>query len=121
MANLVNTKAAEDTGVVLVYNNGAAEQTIVNKLRHEDMALIVQNTDALNDATVTVKAGTGTRSAIGDVAVVVAAGTSALIGPLDGMRFDHGKGIKVTVTDGTDATDPFAGTITDVKLAVVQL
>jgi hypothetical protein len=113
MADLNKTLAVRDSSAALTLNNGAASQTIVWNGQDEKVALYVKNTDAAQ-VTVTVKAGTGIRSAIGDLSVNVAAGAETVIGPLDSMRFKERATGKVTVTIA-------GGTASNVKLAVIQL
>ena len=62
------------------------------------------------EATVTVVAGNGIRSSIGDLVVTVPASSEYIVGPLDSMRFkDLTTGnITVKISGGTTKIKPFS-------------
>lgn len=103
MAEMTVNKAVRDGIKVCTVATGAATQTFKYDTEDEKTAIIISNSHASNAAAVTVKAGTGLRKAIGDLSVSVAAGKTAIIGPLDSMRFkDMSTGeVTVTVSGGT--------------------
>jgi hypothetical protein len=120
MADLTNIKAVRDGSVELTYTNGSAAQTVVADCADEKVIIIVNNTDATT-ARVAVAAGTGIRSALGDVKVDVAQNKVRVLGPFEGMRVRDMTTGKITVNiTGTDDA-AFGGTITNVKVAAVQL
>lgn len=120
MADLTKTLAVRDSSATFNLNNGAASQTIVCNEDDEKVVIYVTNSDATT-ARVNINKGNGIRSILGDLKVDVAQNATKVIGPLDSMRFKNmttGK-ITATVTGTNDAA--FGGTITNVKIAVVQL
>lgn len=110
MANITKTNAKRDGGVALASATGAATQKIACDTPDERTALIVQNSSASEAATVTVAAGNGMRSSIGDLVVSVPASSEYIIGPLDSMRFkDLTDGtITVKISGGTTKIKPFS-------------
>jgi hypothetical protein len=122
MGDLTKLKLVPNGAKALTFSNGAATQDIVGGV-DERTLLIVKNTDA-QTARVWVRKGDGIRAAA-DFYVDVAQNGYSVIGPLESSIYKDvttGK-IKVDITDDDDADDPseFAGTITNVKLAVVYI
>lgn len=110
MADITKTQATRDGGVQLTATTGAATQTIACDTLDETTAFLVSNSSTSAAATVTIKAGNGIRSAIGDLVVTVPAESEYIIGPLDSMRFkdlDTGS-ITVTISGGTTVIKPFS-------------
>lgn len=115
MADLTKTTLMRDSSVTATSNNGAVSQTIVLSGQDEKMALRVANTDAAT-VTVTIKAGDGIRSVLGDLSGTVVPSTGVkYFGPFDSMRFKDLSDGKVTV-ELSGAT-----TVSLVKLEVVEL
>lgn len=54
--------------------------------------LLVTNTSAVTTDTITIKAGTGVKSGLGDLDVDIAENEQYLIGNLESTRFDQGDG-----------------------------
>ena len=109
MANIEKTYAIRDNATKLVATNGVATQTIPCDTMDEKTAFIVTNTSA-EDATVTVVAGNGIRSSIGDLVITVPVSSEYIVGPLDSMRFkDLTTGnITVKISGGTTKIKPFS-------------
>ncbi len=110
MANITKTYAKRDNAVVLNKTAGVATQTIACDTADERTAIIIENTSASEAATVTVVAGNGMRSSIGDLEVEVAPSSEVVVGPLDSMRFknlDDGT-ITVRISGGETKIKPFA-------------
>ncbi len=80
-------KAKRDDAVVCVIEGGSAVQSFDYNTVDEKTAIIIANTHDSEAAEVTVKAGNGMRSSIGDLVVTVNAGNTVVLGPLDSMRF----------------------------------
>jgi hypothetical protein len=118
MADLTKTSLVRDESKEVTLNNGAASTTIDFNGQDEKMVLYVTNADVAA-ATITVKAGDGLRSDIGDYAVAVAQNKAFALGPFDSMRFKGSGKLTVTVTnaDGSE----YSGTVTNVKIAILQL
>ena len=107
------TKDSEE----LTYTTGAASMDFVMPDHEDGTALLVTNGDASKSATVTVKAGNSIY-AMGDLAVTVDAGDTAIINLKNSGRFKNVSGEnsgKILVTLGGTA-DP-----TDIGVAVIQL
>ena len=107
MANIEKTYAIRDNATALVSTNGAQEQTIPCDTMDEKTAFIVTNSSATEEATVTVVAGNGIRSSIGDLVV---ASSEYIVGPLDSMRFKNlvTGNITVKISGGTTKIKPFS-------------
>jgi hypothetical protein len=119
MSDLTASALTRDAGKEITMNNAAASVTVDFSKPDEKLLLLVTNADAAS-ATVTIKAGDGARSVIGDKAVAVAQNKTFVIGPFESSRFKGSTGkITATVTnaDGTE----YSGTITNVKIGVVTL
>lgn len=110
MANIEKTYAIRDNATALVSTNGAQEQTIPCDTMDEKTAFIVTNSSAAEEATVTVVAGNGIRSSIGDLVVAVPASSEYIVGPLDSMRFKNlvTGNITVKISGGTTKIKPFS-------------
>lgn len=110
MADILKTYARRDSATKLLSTNGEQEQTIHLDRMDEKTAFIVTNTSWVEDAIVTVAAGNGIRSSIGDLVVNVPAGAEYIIGPLDSMRFKDMRTGKVIVriSGGTTKIKPFS-------------
>ena len=110
MANITKTYAKRDNVVVLNATTGAATQTIACDTPDERTAIIIENTSASESANVTVVAGNGMRSSIGDLEIVVAPLSEAVVGPLDSMRFKNLNDGTVTVkiSGGSTKVKPFS-------------
>lgn len=109
MANITKTYATRDSATELVPTAGTETQTIVCDTMDEKTAFIVSNTGS-SAATVTVVAGDGMRSSIGDLVVEVPASSEYIVGPLDSMRFKNLKDgtITVNISGGTTNIKPFS-------------
>ena len=110
MANIEKTYAHRDSAVELVATNGVQEQTIYCDTMDEKTAFIVTNTSTTEEATVTVKAGNGIRSSIGDLVITIPASAEYIVGPLDSMRFKNLStgNITVKITGGATKIKPFS-------------
>ncbi len=119
MAELTTTYGSILNGVELVTAPCAASQTL--KCGQDEMEiLLVDNTNGGAKLTVTIAAGDGIRSGVGDVKVDVADGKTFVVGGFDGMRVNNGAGVnkgKIVVTCVMAA----GGTLADAKLGYVQL
>ncbi len=82
-------KAKRDNAVVCVLEEGSAVQTFDYNTVDEKTAIIINNKNESEASVVTVKAGNGMRSSIGDLVVTVNAGDTVVLGPLDSMRFKN--------------------------------
>lgn len=103
MADLTKNIANRDDIKVLTLDTASASQTLVFDSEDERTFLFAVNSHATQSATITIAAGTGMRSSIGDKEVTLAAGKSAIIGPFDSMRFKNlstGK-VKIDVSGGS--------------------
>ena len=109
MANITKTYATRDNATELVATKGTATQTIACDTLDEKTAFIVSNTGS-SSATVTVAAGDGMRSSIGNLVVEVPAESEYIVGPLDSMRFKNLKDgtITVNISGGTTTIKPFS-------------
>ena len=109
MDNITKTYATRDGAKELIATSGNNTQTIACDTMDEKSAFIVSNTGS-SPATVTVLAGNGMRSSIGDLVIDVPANSEYIIGPLDSMRFknlDDGT-ITVTISGSTTSIKPFS-------------
>lgn len=109
MDTVSKTIAKRDDATLLEATAGAAAQKIVCDGLDEKTAIIVQNTSQSEAATVTVVAGNGMRSSIGDLEINVPASSEYIVGPLDSMRFkDLSDGtITVKIKGGETKIKPF--------------
>ena len=109
MANITKTNAKRDDAVALAATTGAATQKIACDGADERTAFIVSNTSSSEAATVTVVAGNGMRSSIGDLEISVPASSEYIVGPLDSMRFKNltDGTITVKISGGTTKIKPF--------------
>lgn len=110
MASILKTYAVRDSATKLLSADGVQEQTIALDKMDEKTAFIVTNISWEEDAIVTVVAGNGIRSSIGDLVVNVHAGEEYIIGPLDSMRFkDMTTGnVTVRISGGATKIKPFS-------------
>lgn len=110
MANIEKTYAIRDNATKLVATNGTTTQTIPCDTMDEKTAFIVTNSSTTEAATVTVVAGNGIRSSIGDLVVNVPASSEYIVGPLDSMRFKNltTGNITVKIAGGTTKVKPFS-------------
>lgn len=100
-------------------NDATASQTInYGDKPDERIVLLVENANTVDGqtATVTVSKGDFLSNVLGDLAVVVAKGDTAAIGPLESVRF---KNSASEVTVGVAVTN--SGTVSNVKIGVVKL
>lgn len=109
MANITKTYATRDNATKLIATAGAETQTIACDTMDEKTAFIVSNTGS-SSATVTVVAGDGMRSSIGNLVVEVPASSEYIVGPLDSMRFKNLKDgtITVKISGGETTVKPFS-------------
>ena len=109
MTNIEKTYAVRDSATELKATAGVETQTIPCDTMDEKTAFIVENTSD-SEATVTVCAGDGMRSSIGDLTINVPAGTEYIVGPLDSMRFKNlvNGNITVKVAGGSTIIKPFS-------------
>lgn len=107
MADIAKTLGVTNGSVVFTPVAGAASQTIVIS-KDERMCVYVKNGGA-SPITATVLKGNGI-AGVADLAVTVAAGAEAIIGPLESARF--GTDGKVTLTLSATAS---------VTVGVIQL
>lgn len=110
MANITKTYANRDDAVELVSTPGVDTQTIPCDTLDEKTAFIVTNTSDTEDATVTVLAGNGIRSSIGNLVVNVPKSSEYIVGPLDSMRFKNltDGNITVEISGGNINIKPFS-------------
>ncbi|MBO7208429.1 MAG: hypothetical protein J6V58_01685 [Clostridia bacterium] len=103
-------KAKRDNAVVCTVEAGTGVQTFDYNTIDESTAIIITNTNVSEAAEVTVKAGNGMRSSIGDLVVTVAAGDTVILGPLDSMRFkDMSTGqVTIEISGGTTTLNVIA-------------
>ena len=123
MADINRVLGVRDAGSeTFTMSDGEAEQTAAAG-QDERYCLLVENSDT-STAGVVIKAGDGIRSSIGDLLVTVAQNERKVIN-LDSSRFKRLSGnnagkfvIEIKDEAGTSA---FGGTVTNVKLAALQL
>lgn len=123
MADINRVLGVRDAGSeTFTMSDGAAEQTAVAG-QDERYCLLVENSDT-STAGVIIKAGDGIRSSIGNLLVTVAQNERKIIN-LESSRFKmlSGKNAGKFVIEIKDeaGTSPFGGTVTNVKLAAIQL
>ncbi len=123
MADINRVLGVRDAGSeTFTMSDGAAEQTAVAG-QDERYCLLVENSDT-STAGVIIKAGDGIRSSIGDLLVTVAQNERKVIN-LESSRFKmlSGKNAGKFVIEIKDeaGTSAFGGTVTNVKLAAIQL
>lgn len=104
MADIQRNQCLKNSSTALSTSAGAASQTIPYT-KDENTILYVNNAGA-SPITVTVKAGNGICSVMGDLAVTVPNGTVKIIGPLETARFgDYALGkILVNLSATTSVT-----------------
>ena len=119
MATLTNVEASLNGGVNVGYEDGGATQTFEYDVADEKLVVLIKNTDAVNDALATFVAGDFVQNGYGNQEVTVPASTTILCEVESGIVKDaNGEVIlELTNIDGT----AFTGTITDIKVAVVEL
>jgi hypothetical protein len=117
MSDMTKISATKNGSKEITLANGAASQTIAIS-KDESFILYVRNTDAAA-ATITVAAGNGIASVMGSTSVAVAQNKEFILGPFESARFGNAGKLTVTITD-SDGTE-YGGTITNVKLAPIQL
>ncbi len=110
MADITKTNAVTNGSVTFTPTAGAASQTFAVS-KDERAAIYVKNGSAA-EINVTVKAGDGISSVMGDLVVAVAAGAEKIIGPLESARFITKSTGKITVELSAFAT---------VTIGVIQL
>lgn len=110
MSNIKKAYAKRDDGTKLVSTKGTATQTILCDSPDERTAFIVENSSTSESATITVMAGDGLRSSIGNLTVTVPESSEYIIGPLDSMRFKNMTDgtITVKISGGTTVIKPFS-------------
>ena len=123
MADINRELGVRDAGSeTFTMSDGAAEQTAAAG-QDERYCLLVENSDT-STAGVIIKAGDGIRSSIGDLLVTVAQNERKVIN-LESSRFKMLSGEnagKFVIEIKNEAGDSaFGGTITNVKLAALQL
>ncbi len=123
MADINRVLGVRDAGSeTFTMSDGAAEQTAAAG-QDERYCLLVENSDT-STAGVIIKAGDGIRSSIGDLLVTVAQNERKVIN-LESSRFKMLSGEnagKFVIEIKNEAGDSaFGGTITNVKLAALQL
>ena len=123
MADINRVLGVRDAGSeTFTMSDGAAEQTAAAR-QDERYCLLVENSDT-STAGVIIKAGDGIRSSIGDLLVTVAQNERKVIN-LESSRFKMLSGEnagKFVIEIKNEAGDSaFGGTITNVKLAALQL
>ena len=123
MADINRVLGVRDAGSeTFTMSDGAAEQTAAAG-QDERYCLLVENSDT-STAGVIIKAGDGIRSSIGDLLVTVAQNERKVIN-LESSRFkmlcgeNAGKFVIEIKNEAGDSA--FGGTITNVKLAALQL
>ena len=109
MSNITKTYATRDDAVELIATAGDVTQTIACDTMDEKTAFIISNTGS-SSAIVTVKAGNGMRSSIGDLVVEVPESSEYIVGPLDSMRFKNLNDgtITVNISGGETTIKPFS-------------
>ena len=123
MADINRVLGVRDAGSeTFTMSDGAAEQTAAAG-QDERYCLLVENSDT-STAGVIIKAGDGIRSSIGDLLVTVAQNERKVIN-LESSRFKMLSGEnagKFVIEIKNEAGDSaFGGTVTNVKLAALQL
>lgn len=114
MADITNTSLTRDSAVAATANSGTLTQTISASGQDEKMCVRVYNGDTAT-VTVTVNAGDGIRSVIGDYSTTVNPSATKYFGPFDSMRF------KDLGDDNITMELSGATTVSNVKLEVVKL
>ena len=119
MADITTTFASISNGLELVTSACAASQTL--KCGRDEMEILfVDNISGGGTLTVTIAAGDGFRSEIGDAKFDVAAGKIFVVGGFDGMRVNNTMGTnkgKIVV----NCVMGVGGTLANAKMGYVQL
>jgi hypothetical protein len=102
MADIAKTQGVTNGSVVFTPVAGATSQTIVVS-KDERMCIYIKNGSAAS-VTATVVKGNGIASAMGDLAVTVAAGAEVIIGPLESARFATNGKITLNLSNATSVT-----------------
>ena len=110
MADITKTNAVTNGSATFVPAAGATSQTIAVG-KDERMCVYVNNGSG-SGITATIVKGDGIASAMGDLAVAIAAGAEAIIGPLESARF---------VTKATGRITMTLSATTTVTVGVIQL
>ena len=120
MADLVNLEALRNGSIDFTWgNNGAATQTIPLIKRDEKFILLVKNTDVV-EARIRISGGIYIAGVLGSIYKDLVQDAMCAIGPLEGSRFKNVDGkLGVLITGTNDGV--FGGTVTNVKLAVIEL
>lgn len=119
MADVTKTTLSRNAGAEITSNNGAASQTIVCNRSDEKVLVRVSNSDATS-AMIRFKANGRMAGTQGDLDVTVA--QNKIFGvTLESSRFKDPATGKITVQVlGTDA-GAFGGTVTNVKVEVIEM
>jgi hypothetical protein len=119
MASLTANEAVRSGSADLTFEAGAASQEIDLEAPDRKYVLIVRNDDAVT-AMIAIEAGSYSGAALGDLEKTVAQNGYAILGPVEGWRFkDSSAQLSVLITD--DDGTVFSGTVSNVKLCLVQL
>jgi hypothetical protein len=108
-----------NSSVNLTLNSATASQTIGYADKPDERILVVAqnaNTGDGQTATITISKGDFLGSVSGDLVVTVAKGASAVIGPLESVRFKNSAS-EIAAAVAVTAS----GTVSNVKLAAVKL
>jgi hypothetical protein len=119
MATLTNVEALLNGGVDVGYEDGSATQTFEYGVADEKLVVLINNTDAVNDALTTFVAGDFVQNGYGDQAISVPAGATVLCEVESGIVKDANGEVTLELTD-PDGT-AFTGAVADIKVAVVEL
>jgi hypothetical protein len=118
MADITNIETALNDATELTFSDGAASQTFEFSVPDEKLFVVVRNDDA-NEATITITAGDFLQNGYGDLEQAVANGEYFIFQLESGICKDEDGEVTVTMTDADGSA--FSGTVTDVKIAVVEL
>ena len=119
MADLTNIEAVRNGSEDLVWSAGAASQTVILSSPDEKFILLAKNTDALL-ARIKIAAGAFSGAVLGPIYKDLAQDAEGIFGPLEGIRFKDSNG-KLTVEITNADYSPFSGTISNVKLAAIEM